>query len=532
MTARQSGSIMASERYDVIIIGTGAGGATLAHRLAPSGKRILLLERGDFLPRERENWDSTAVFVDAKYQAKETWYGKDGSAFHPGIHYWVGGNTKMYGAALFRLRRQDFGEIEHHGGRSPAWPLAYEDLEPYYCEAEHLYRVHGQRGVDPTDPPASRPYPYPPVSHEPRIQELHDALERQGHHPFPLPLGVLLDEKDGRPQRTSTCIRCDAFDGYPCPVNGKADAQIICVEPALKHANVTLLTNAFVERLETEPAGRSVSAVWVDHEGAKEAYAADIVVVACGALNSALLLLRSACDRHPDGLANSSGVVGRHYMRHNNTAFMAISRQRNPTKFQKTLALNDFYFGDGGFPYPLGHIQMLGKSHGATIAAEAPSWARLMPEMPFDAMAHHAVDFWLTSEDLPDPNNRIRYDRDGRVILDLTENNMEGHRRLQARLKDLLDKLDLHPHLLSRSLYLGKNIPIGGTAHQAGTIRFGRDPKTSALDLNCKAHDLDNLYVVDGSFFVSIGAVNPSLTIIANALRIGDHLLERIGRGS
>lgn len=523
---------MASERYDVIIIGTGAGGGTLAHRLAPSGKRILLLERGDFLPRERENWDPAAVFVDARYQAKETWYGRDGRAFHPGIHYWVGGNTKMYGAALFRLRRQDFGEIEHHGGRSPAWPLAYEDFEPYYCEAEHLYRVHGEHGLDPTDPPASRPYPRPPVSHEPRIQELHDALEREGCHPFPLPLGVLLDEKDGMPRRTSTCIRCDAFDGYPCLVNGKADAQIICVEPALKHANVTLITNAFVERLETEPSGRSVSAVCVDHEGAKEAFAADIVVVACGALNSALLLLRSVCDRHPRGLANSSGVVGRHYMRHNNTAFIAISRRRNPTKFQKTLALNDFYFNAPDFPYPLGHIQMLGKSHGATIAAEAGSWARLMPEMPFDAMAHHAVDFWLTSEDLPDPGNRIMYDRDGMVLLDLTENNMEGHRRLQAKLKDMLKSLDLHPHLLPRSLYLGKNIPIGGTAHQAGTIRFGRDPRTSALDLNCKAHDLDNLYVVDGSFFVSIGAVNPSLTIIANALRVGDHLLERLGRGS
>ena len=523
---------MASERYDVIIIGTGAGGGTLAHRLAPSGKRILLLERGDFLPRERENWDSAAVFVDAKYQAKETWYGRDGRAFHPGIHYWVGGNTKMYGAALFRLRKEDFGEIEHHGGRSPAWPLAYEDFEPYYCEAEHLYQVHGQHGVDPTDPPASRPYPYPPVSHEPRIQELHDALEREGHHPFPLPLGMLLDEKNGKPLHTSACVRCDAFDGYPCLVNGKADAQIICVEPVLKHANVTLLTNAFVERLKTEPTGRSVSAVHVDHEGTKEAYSADIVVVACGALNSALLLLRSACDKHPDGLANSSGVVGRHYMRHNNMAFMAISHEPNPTKFQKTLALNDYYFGAPDFSYPLGHIQMLGKSHGPTIAGEAGSWARLMPEIPFDVMAHHAVDFWLTSEDLPDPNNRITYDRDGRVILDLTENNMEGHKRLRAKLKAMLASLGLHPHLVPRALYLGKDIPIGGTAHQAGTIRFGRDPRTSALDLDCKAHDLDNLYVVDASFFVSIGAVNPSLTIIANALRVGDHLLERLGRGS
>ena len=519
---------MASERYDVIIIGTGAGGGTLAYRLAPSGRRILLLERGDFLPRERDNWEATAVFADAKYQAKETWYGKDGRSFHPGLHYWVGGNTKVYGAALFRLRKEDFGEIKHHGGISPAWPLAYEDFEPYYCEAEHLYQVHGEHGIDPTDPPASKPYLYQPVSNEPRIQELHDALKREGYHPFPLPLGVLLDEENGKPRHTSACVRCDAFDGYPCLVNGKADAQIICVEPALKHPNVKLLTNAYVDRLETDASGRTVTAVHVDRAGARESYAADIVVVACGALNSALLLLRSANDRHPNGLGNSSGVVGRYYMRHNNSAFMAISRRENLTKFQKTLALNDFYFGARDWDYPLGHIQMLGKSHGETIAAEAGAWTGLLPEMPFDVMARHAVDFWLTSEDLPDPDNRVMYGADGKVILDLTENNMEGHGRLQAKLKELLRAMDCHPYLLPRSLYLGKEIPIGGTAHQAGTVRFGRDPKSSALDLNCKAHDLDNLYVVDAGFFVSIGAVNPTLTIIANALRVGDHLLEML----
>jgi choline dehydrogenase-like flavoprotein len=519
---------MAGTRYDIIIIGTGAGGATLAYRLAPTGKRILLLERGDFLPRERENWDAAAVFVEARYQAKETWYGRDGRSFHPGIHYWVGGNTKVYGAALFRLRKEDFGELKHHGGISPAWPLGYDDFEPYYSEAEHLYQVHGEHGVDPTDPPASRPYPHPPVSHEPRIAELYEALKKQGHRPFPLPVGVLLDEKNGKPLHTSACVRCDAFDGYPCLVNGKADAQIICVEPTLKHPNVTLLTNAYVERLETDASGRTVTKVHVQHNGAPETYAADIVVAACGALNSALLLLRSASDAHPNGLANSSGVVGRHYMRHNNSAFMAISRKLNLTKFQKTLGLNDFYFGAEDWEYPLGHIQMLGKSHGETIAAEAGLWGTFMPEMTFDAMARHAVDFWLTSEDLPDPDNRIMYARDGKVVLDLTENNMEGHRRLQAKLKEMLQAMDCHPHLVPHSLYLGKEIPIGGTAHQAGTIRFGRDPRSSALDLNCKAHDLDNLYVVDASFFVSIGAVNPSLTIIANALRVGDHLAERL----
>lgn len=521
---------MAASHYDIIIIGTGAGGATIAHRLAPSGKSILILERGDFLPRERDNWDPGAVFIHGRYQAKETWFGKDGRAFHPGIHYWVGGNTKVYGAALFRLRKEDFGEIRHKGGISPAWPLGYDEFESYYTEAEQLYQVHGAHGIDPTDPPASRDYPHPPISHEPRIEELYQSLKKEGYQPFPLPVGALLDEENGRPTHTSACVRCDAFDGFPCLVNGKADAQVICIEPMLKQYpdNVTLLTKAFVQRLETDASGRRVTAVHLEREGEAETYCADIVVVACGALNSALLLLRSASDRHPHGLANSSGVVGRHYMRHNNSALMAISRKENPTRFQKTLALNDFYFGDKDWPYPMGHIQMLGKSHGETIAGEAGRWALILPDMPFEVMARHSVDYWLTSEDLPDPDNRIMYGADGRIILELTENNMEAHERLKARFKGILEAADCHPHLLSRSLYLGKQIPIGGTAHQAGTVRFGRDPATSALDVHCKAHDLDNLYVVDAGFFVSIGAVNPSLTIIANALRVGDHLLDRL----
>ncbi len=388
--------------------------------------------------------------------------------------------------------------------------------------------MHGQHGVDPTDPPASKPYPHPPISHEPRIQELHDALVREGRRPFPLPVGALLEERDAEPTHTSACIRCDAFDGFPCLVNGKADVQIICIEPVLRQPNVMLRTGAYVSRLETDGSGHTVTNIQVERDGASESYAADIVVVACGALNSALLMLRSGNDKHPRGLGNSSGVIGRHYMRHNNSAFMAISRPPNPTKFQKTLALNDFYFGAEDWEYPLGHIQMLGKSHGETIHAEAGKWDALMPEMTFDMMARHAVDFWLTSEDLPRPENRIYYAPDGKVVLDLTENNMEGHRRLRAKLKAMLNGLDMHDHLLPRSLYLSKNIPIGGTAHQAGTIRFGRDPRSSALDLNCKVHDLNNLYVTDASFFVWIGAVNPSLTIIANALRVGDHLIQRL----
>ncbi|MBW7923496.1 MAG: GMC family oxidoreductase [Burkholderiaceae bacterium] len=522
---------MVVDRFDVIVIGSGPGGASVVHRLAPTGKRILLLERGDYLPRSRENWSAQAVFVEARYQARDTWYGADGRSFHPGLHYFVGGNSKVYGAALFRLRERDFGEIRHRDGISPAWPLPYEVFEPYYGEAEALFQVHGARGEDPTEPPSSGPYPFAAVSHEPRIQELSDALARAGLHPFHLPMGVLLDERDGRATPFSRWFRNDAFDGFPCLLNGKADAQVICVDPVLaRYDNVTLLTGACATRLETDASGSTVCAVRVARDGAEERYAADIVVVACGALSSALLLLRSTNDAHPRGLANGSDQVGRNYLRHNQSVLMALSHRVNDTVFQKTLGLADFYFGAPDWEYPLGLIQMMGKSHPEQIRAEAlPEWLRWFPDMPFELMARHSVDFWLSSEDLPRPENRIRLASDGRVVLELAQNNLEAHRRLKTKLEQVLDAVDAHPHLLERRLYLGKDIPVGGTAHQAGTARFGTDPSTSVLDLDCRAHELDNLYVADASFFPSIGAVNPTLTIIANALRVADAIALRIG---
>jgi choline dehydrogenase-like flavoprotein len=509
--------------YDVIIIGTGAGGGTLAYHLAPSGKKILLLERGDYVRREKDNWSSRAVNVEAKYHTKEVWRDRDGKPLHPHTNYYVGGNTKFYGAALFRLRKEDFGAIEHHGGRSPAWPIGYDELEPYYTRAEYLYQVHGDRGADPTEPWASAPYRFPAVRHEPRIQQLHDDLAARGLRPFHVPLGIMLDEAN--PSR-SHCIRCETCDGYPCLVHAKSDAQVLCVDPALEHANVSLLTNARVIRLLTSPSGREISGVAVARGSKEEIFTADVVVSSCGAINSAALLLRSANDRHPNGLANSSDVVGRHYMGHVNSVLLAISRTPNPTVFQKTLAVNDFYFGDGDFHFPMGHISFVGKLDAVALSAGAPA---IVPGMTLELMARHSLDFWLTSEDLPDPDNRVTLDRDGNIVLSYRPNNEEGHRRLIKRLEALLQHLDMHPHLVPRNLFVGTRIPLAGVAHQNGTIRFGRDPKTSALDANCKAHDLDNLYVVDGSFFPSSGAVNPALTIMANALRVGDHLLERLG---
>lgn len=509
--------------YDVIIIGTGAGGGTLAYALAPTGKRILLLERGDYVKREKENWDSRVVVYEGKYHTTEPWYDGSGKEFHPGTHYYVGGNTKFYGAALLRMRERDFGPIRHYDGISPAWPIRYEDLEPYYTKAEHLYHVHGERGVDPTEPPASAPYRYPAVSHEPRMQQLADDLQRIGHQPFHLPIGIMLDEQT---PHKSHCIRCNTCDGFPCLVQAKADAQVVCVDPALEHPNVTIVTNAYVSRLETGPTGREVTTVHVVRNGEKESYSAGIVVVSCGAVNSAALLLRSANEQHPNGLANSSDVVGRHYMSHVNSMFLAISRQPNPTKFQKTIALNDFYFGAADWDFPMGHISFVGKTDANWLAAGAP---KIVPGMTLDLMAKHSLDFWMTSEDLPDPNNRVTVDRDGRIHLSYQVNNLEGHRRLQAKLKGMLNEIGCEDHLLPTSVYVGRRLPIANVAHQNGTIRFGHDPKTSALDVNCKAHDLENLYVVDASFFCSSSAVNPSLTIIANALRVGDHLRERLG---
>ena len=514
-----------SLHYDVIIIGSGAGGGTLAWSLAPTGKKILLLERGDYIPREKQNWDSHAVVVENRYHVEEAWSDRDGDPFHPGTHYCVGGNTKFYGAALIRMREHDFGAVQHHGGVSPAWPIDYGELEPYYTRAEHLYQVHGRRGADPTEPPASAPYLHPPLSHEPRIQQLVDDLTGLGHRPFPMPVGVMRDEAN--PQR-SRCIRCDTCDGFPCLVQAKADAQVICIEPALEaHPNLSLLTRAHVARLVTDGRGRRVTGVEVERDGERLTVTADVVVVSAGAINSAALLLRSASDAHPDGLANRSGVVGRHYMCHLNSMLLAVSREPNPTLFQKTWGLNDFYNSTPEFEFPMGHISMIGKADASVLRAGAP---RIVPGMTLEIMANHTMAFWLTSEDLPDPENRVRLGADGGIVLDYTPNNEEGHRRLVAKLKSLLKAIRCHDdHLIPLNAYIPARIPLAGVAHQNGTVRFGDDPRASALDRDCKAHDLDNLYVVDGSFFPSSSAVNPALTIIANALRVGDHLKARLG---
>lgn len=513
---------MPGNHYDFIIIGTGAGGGTLAHRLAPSGKKILILERGTFLPREKENWDTVKVFRENRYHNAEPWFDKEHRELHAGTGYWVGGNTKVYGAALFRLRERDFEQIQHIGGVSPAWPIRYSDLEPYYCQAEKLYAVHGQRGIDPTEPPISEDYPFPAVSNEARIQQIFDNLTKLGHKPFPVPVGIKLNEID---RTVSECIRCDTCDGFPCLVHAKSDADINCVRPILSYPNVTLLTRAKVTRLIASATGSAVEQVEAEVNGEKMVFSGSIVVVSCGAINSAALLLRSADSNHPHGLANSSGQVGRNFMLHQSGAILSIGATPNPSKFMKTFSVNSFYWGEEGFHFPMGNVQLVGSFNYEMMRGDAPP---MTPGFVLSEMASHAVPWWMTAEDLPDPENRVVLDSAGNIELQYTPNNTEAYTRLIKRWTEVLRQVDECDHVVPLEVYFKKRIPLEGVGHQNGTCRFGEDPKTSVLDLHCRAHAVDNLYVVDGAFFPSSAAVNPSLTIMANALRVGDHLVERL----
>lgn len=520
-----------SSHFDIVIIGSGAGGGTLAQRLAPTGKKILILERGEHLPREAENWSAKAVFVDKRYRTKEQWYDKAGHPFVPNTHYWVGGNTTFYGAALLRLRPGDFEETAHAGGISPAWPIKYADLKPWYDEAEILWRVHGTRGVDPSEAPHDPPYAYPAVRDDPGVQRLRTHLEAQGWQPFSLPLGINRDE--GHPV-TSQCIRCKTCGGYPCLLKAKSDARSIAIEPMLGLPNVTLLTGRKVVRLETDPSGKTVKEVVCTTEHGEERWSGDIVVLAAGAVNSALVLLNSANAAHPEGLANGSGQVGRNYMFHTLTAMLSLTADPLDSTFPKTLAVNDFYWRDprGGFEHPMGHIQLLEYMSGQTLEGQISDWIppALCPTPFLNLAAERLLSFLVISEDLPSPDNRVRLTPDGRIHLDYTHNNMEGHERLVKTLDKALDGFVDHNHMLTQHHFqFDSLLPLYGTAHQCGTVRFGNDPKSSVLDPNCKAWELDNLYLVDTGFFVTSAAVNPTLTVVANAMRVGDHLKGRLG---
>jgi len=493
---------MRNERYDIIIIGTGAGGATMAHALADSPARILILERGDFVPQEDENWDPEAVWKHLRYQTDERWLDDHGQEFRPYTHYNVGGNTKFWGSVLFRLRREDFQAVEHMEGISPAWPIDYQTLEPYYDEAERLYSVHGEQGADPTDPPRG-PFPHEAIPHAPAMAAIVAQLRQQGLHPAPLPLGL----RDG-------CVLCNTCNSFACKLHAKSDADVCCVRDAIQRSNVTLWTNVLAQRLLTDSSGKKLEAVQVLRNGESIRVEAPIMIVSCGAVNSAALLLRSATAAHPNGLANSSGLVGRRYMAHLATMMQGFHPfRKNETVFQKTVAINDYYFSGPHTRYPLGHIQSQGRTHGVmaqTVVPWIPLWA-------YDAWVARGVDWLAMSEDLPSRENRVTIDPDGRIHLNYHPNNVKAHDMLVREMKRILKRLGFwtvvaHSH--------GRR----NTTHQCGTLVFGTNPREAVLDPYCRSHDIENLFVVDASFFPSSAAVNPALTIAAQALRVADHI--------
>ncbi len=492
---------------DIVIIGSGLGGSAVAWSLARSGLRVLILERGEHLPREPENADPEANFGQLRYRADETWLDGRGRPFRPGQYYFVGGHTKFFGTAMFRFRERDFMATMHEDGMSPAWPVTYAELEPWYGLAERLFQVHGAAGEDPCEPPRSSPFPHGPVPHEPVMDRLSGRLLAQGLRPFHMPSSIGLHAGGG-------CVRCASCDAYPCPIDAKGDAETRLLRPALAQANVTLWTGSEVLRLETESDGRRISAAVVRRNGQEVRVTARLFVLAAGAINSAVLLLRSASASHPAGLANHSGQVGRNFMNHNCTALMAIDpRHVNATRFPKTVVLNDFYEGDGEGGAALGNIQMLGKIQPVMLRGALP-W---VPEAALAYLARHSVDLYAMSEDLPHPDSRVQLTNSGQIQLHWHRTNLGTHQRLVERAKRMLRKAGF-------PLVLGRRFGMDTPSHQCGTVRFGDDPATSVLDPYCRSWQHDNLYVVDAGFFPSSAALNPALTIAAQALRVGAHI--------
>ncbi len=501
--------IIDDQYYDVIIVGTGAGGGTLARKLAPTGKKILVLERGEFLAKESSELVDLEVFRKEQYHAPEQWHDSSGEPFYPQTSYSVGGNTKIYSGALLRFRERDFEAVQHQDGLSPEWPLKYQDFEPYYTEAEALYQVHGKAGDDPTEPPRSADYAFPPVEHQPQVEQVCQILKQQGIHPAYLPIG-LGDQ-------------------------GRTDSEDTGISPAMKHSsNVTLKTGAKVVCLHTNPSGTEVKAVEATIGSESFLFLGHMIVLACGAVNSAALLLRSANEKHPNGIANSSDLVGRNLMKQLLSVVVQVSATSNSGLFQRTVAVNDFYWGDQNYAYPMGHIQNSGGILQDVIFSEAPPVlslvTRVLPDFGLRQLATRSIGWWLQTEDLPNPNNRVHWVGE-KLHLDYEPNNVEAHDRLVYRWLEVLRAVETaDSSLFSRTgIHPRSDMPIQVVAHQCGTCRFGADPSTSVLDLNCRTHEVDNLYVVDSSFFPANASVSPALTVIANALRVGEHLVERLG---
>lgn len=487
---------MSSSSPDIVIIGSGMGGATLAAGLAPTGARIVILERGQQIPDDAPARDPNRIFRNSAFLADETWLDETGARFAPGNYYQVGGNTKLYGAVLIRYRERDFGELQHAEGVSPAWPFSYDELAPWYDAAERLYRVRGDTASDPTEPPHAGAYPFAPVPDEPAIAHVRARLEKAGAHPFSLPLGVNIERWLAHGKT--------GWDGYPDTRCGKMDAETCGLAEALSHDNVELVTGARVTGLKAGPDGRRITDVVYEKDGETRRLTPRVVALCAGAVQSAALLLAS-------GLANASDQVGRCFMNHNASALIAFDpRFRNNSVYQKTFGINDWYFDDGSGGPPLGNIQLLGRVVPDILRANVPS----LPMPLARYVSGHAVDLYAISEDLPDPESRVVLSG-GDIQLVWRRSNMVAHHGLVSKIKQTLRAAGF-PVVLSR-LFDGR-VP----SHQCGTVRIGADPAASVLDPQCRSWDHPNLFVTDAGALPTSAAVNPALTVAAMSLRAAD----------
>lgn len=489
---------------DICIIGSGMGGGIISRALSEMGREVLIVEKGDRLPQEDANWDASKVFLENKYKNAENWLDKNGKEFKPGVHYYVGGNTKVYGASLIRFREFDFEEFQTPDGLSPEWPFKYSDLEPYYAKAESYLRVRGEAGADAFDPSRSTEYKYPAIKNEPFMEKFAGKLKKQGLHPYSMAMGVELGSN-------GNCIRCATCDGYPCKIGAKNDAETCGVNPALATGNAKLLTRCEIIYLVHDDSGKFITKAFGLIDSKPVEITAKTFILSGGAANSAALLLKSKSNLFPNGLANSSGLVGRNWMVHNATFMVGFNPfRRNTTKFQKTLSFNDWY-GAERFNYPLGNVQMLGRLNWQIFKSAKP----YLPKFFLKWFAAHTIDLYLESEDLPRLNNKVSINESGKIIIEWTPNNLKAHKKLIAETKKAMRKAG-YPLVIAQTMGIETN------SHQCGTAVAGHDPKTSVLNEFCRTHDHENLFVVDSSFFPSSAAANPALTIAAQAIRVAE----------
>ena len=489
--AGTDGQAPLSPSYDVIIIGSGLGGSSLAWRLSQLGRKVLLVERGDFLKPDRKS--------EAEPVGKYLYHTvKDRLA---PLSY-VGGQTKFYGSALYRMRESDFREVEHENGVSPAWPIGYADLEPYYEQAEVLYRVHGSPDGDPSEPPRAGPFPYPPLPHDPFVHKFIQRLERTGTTIAAIPRGI--DYRPGGP-----CVLCSTCDGFYCQLDAKMDAEIAALRPALATGKLQLTTRTDCLRVLTDSDGGKVTGVVLRRAGQEYTIKAAVVTVCAGLPGSAQLLRRSRNASHPEGLGNASGSLGRYLAGHSvGYLFPFVGWGRTPDIHTKTFGINTFYDSAPDWPYPTGVIQ---------IAGQMPFWgeaSRLIRPIAHLVGTHSLLCFYMT-EAPPTREAGVVFEGDEIVGKVAPPNNMKTFARLRRLALDAFNRAGYQVLSRQREPYLW---------HEVGTARSGADPATSVTDPNCQVHGIEGLYVVDASVLPSAGAVNTGLTIIALALKAGDHI--------